>query len=62
MHEKANLQEQVQGTGTWNLNVPISFFSVATYRTATGKIVQVPVEVAGEQITGQFQGTEQLRS
>ena len=49
------VQQQPVGTGTWNLDAPISFFSVATYRRPNGKIVQMPVAVSGEKITGSLQ-------
>ena len=57
MPENSPTLDKVEATGTWNLDVPINFFSKATYKTKSGKVVQMPVSVAGEQITGQFQGS-----
>jgi hypothetical protein len=51
------VQEKTVGTGHWNLDAPISFFAYATYKRRNGKVVQMPIQVAGEQITGAHQGT-----
>jgi len=50
------VQETQVGTGTWNSDAPLSSFSVATYRRKDGTIVQMPVQVAGIEITGSLQG------
>ena len=56
------IQQQVQGTGSWNLDVPISFFASATYRTPDGKVVQLPVQVAGDKFTSAYQETARPQS
>lgn len=49
--------ERTQGTGTWSLEGPIDYFMSATYRSPkTGRTVQMPVKVAGDKITVQYQG------
>lgn len=62
MPESTNIQTQVRSTATWNLKVPISIFSAALYRNAQGRIVQMPVAVAGDKITVEYQGTAQPQS
>lgn len=62
MPDTTVIPQQVFGTGTWNIDAPISFFSFATYKTAKGKIVQVPIQVAGEKITGATLGMAQPQS
>ena len=44
--------ERVAATGTWSIDAPINFFSHATYRRSDGTTTTLPVEVAGDQITG----------
>lgn len=61
MTENSAVREQVQATSTWNINVPINFFASAFYHTPTGKLVRMPVEVAGDNITLQSQETLQPR-
>lgn len=62
MPESANLQERVQSTGTWNIDIPIDFFAAAIYHDAQGRVIRMPVAVAGDKITGQRQETAQSRS
>jgi hypothetical protein len=51
------VESKKAATGTLNLKVPISFFSCAVYELPNGKVVQMPVSVGGEHITGALQGT-----
>ena len=55
MAENTPVQDRVQGTGTWNIDVPVNVFASAHYRTPNGKTLQVPIDVAGDQITVQYQ-------
>ncbi len=52
--------ELATATGTWNLSAPVNFFASATY-VVNGKRVDVPADVAGEKITGEFRETERSR-
>jgi hypothetical protein len=61
MPENASATEQIKATGTWNITAPVNHFTTATYRIA-GKVVSMPVEVAGEHITGQLPGTGHSQS
>ena len=61
MSDNAPATEQVKATGTWNITAPINHFSMATYRVR-GKVIALPVEVVGEQITGQLPGTARSQS
>lgn len=56
------LQQQTQGTGTWNISVPINFFAYATYQSADGKRVRMPVGVAGDHTQVMYQETVVPRS
>jgi hypothetical protein len=49
------VKEQVQATGTWTRDetVVASVFASASYRAPNGKRIETPVEVAGDNITGQ---------
>ena len=48
-------------TGTWNIDAPVNFFASATY-VVNGKRVELPAEVAGEKITGEFRGDTTWRN
>ncbi len=50
--------DRAEDTGTRNLNLPISFFAMALYRDAKGRLIQMPVSVAGDKFTAQLQETE----
>ncbi len=44
-----------EATGTWNIDAP-NLFSFATYRMKDGSILTLPVDVAGDHITGHITG------
>jgi hypothetical protein len=48
--------ELATATGTWSLETPVNFFASATY-VVNGKRLELPVEVAGDKITGEFRET-----
>lgn len=60
MSNSAPQTELATATGTWNLDAPVNFFASATY-IVNGKRVEMPADVAGEKITGQFQETGRSR-
>ena len=57
MPENANPQERMQSTGTWNIDTPIDCFAAAIYHDAQGRVIRMPVAVAGDKITWQRQET-----
>src|SRR5579864_5958823 len=54
--------QQITSTGTWNLPGPISSYAFATYRDPKGRLVNLPVQVSGEKITGQIEGPAPAQS
>lgn len=53
------LEGKREATGTWNVNLPLNFFSRAAYRMKDGKVIHLPVSVTGEKITGELTATVQ---
>ena len=42
---------RVRTTGSFTVQGPVNEFSYAIYRTRSGKVITMPIEVAGREIT-----------